>query len=167
MLKKMESLEGKRPRKKIQLQAVTEEEAETGNPETEVKPTLSSIPEKPPSPEPKPVKYKRGTGPEAAAKMKRVQRRCHEKAKIVFSSDRLLEDKLYLTSLAGGGMNQRPDVAVDRIKRGISATAEEALEYLRMRDEFWSQLELGTGTGTGPGQKSDGKKEKRPKSSKH
>ena len=80
MLKKMESLEGKRPRKKIQLQAVTEEEAETGNPETEVKPTLSSIPEKPPSPEPKPVKYKRGTGPEAAAKMKRVQRRCHEKA---------------------------------------------------------------------------------------
>ena len=113
------------------------------------------------------MKYKRGTGPEAAAKMKRVQRRCHEKAKIVFSSDRLLEDKLYLTSLAGGGMNQRPDVAVDRIKRGISATAEEALEYLRMRDEFWSQLELGTGTGTGPGQKSDGKKEKRPKSSKH
>jgi hypothetical protein len=73
--------------------------------------------------------------------MKIVQKRCHEKAKIAFSGDRLLEDKLYLTTLASG-ICQKPG-SVDRVKKRISNTAEEALKFLRAREEFWQQLKLG------------------------
>jgi len=79
--------------------------------------------------------------PVAAAKMKIVQKRCHEKAKVAFSGDRLLEDKLYLSNLAAG-ICQRPG-SVDRVKKRISNTAEEALLFLRAREEFWQQLKLG------------------------
>ncbi len=63
-----------------------------------------------------------------------------------------------MTSLACGGMHEQsdlPDDHVDLITKGISATAGEALEYLRMREEFWNQLQLGSGV------KLDGRKEKR------
>lgn len=73
--------------------------------------------------------------------MKIVQKRCHEKAKIALSGDRLLEDKLYLTTLASG-ICQKPG-SIDRVKKRISNTAEEALKFLRAREEFWQQLKLG------------------------
>ena len=56
--------------------------------------------------------------------------------------DRLLEDKVYLKSLANG-IGIRQDVRVDRTNRGVRATASQALDFLRARESFWDQLDLG------------------------
>lgn len=56
--------------------------------------------------------------------------------------DRLLEDKVYLKSLADG-IGIRQDVRVDRTNRNVRATASQALDFLRARESFWDQLDLG------------------------
>jgi hypothetical protein len=33
---------------------------------------------------------------------------------------------------------------MDIVKRNISQTANQALDYLKSREEFWNQLQLGT-----------------------
>jgi len=33
---------------------------------------------------------------------------------------------------------------VDRVKREISSAAVQALDFLKAREEFWNQLQLGT-----------------------
>ena len=76
--------------------------------------------------------------------MKVVQRRCAQKAKLVLSGDRLLEDKLYLTSLSGR-IKERGGFQGDFVKKIISKTADQALDYLKAREEFWNQLDLGSG----------------------
>jgi hypothetical protein len=76
--------------------------------------------------------------------MKVVQRRCAQKAKLVLSGDRLLEDKLYLTALAGR-MKERKGAQGDMVKKIISKTADQALDFLKDREEFWNQIQVGSG----------------------
>jgi hypothetical protein len=93
MLKKMDILDGKNSRRRPKKTPPHHDGDDDETPPTQSvrKRTLCPIPEYRPL---ETQKYRRGTGPEAEAKMKRVQRRCHEKAKIVFSSDRLLGQML-------------------------------------------------------------------------
>ena len=61
------------------------------------------------------------------------------------TADRLFEDKVYLSMLAGSlNSNSKfeddPRIAVER---NVKTTAEEALEFLKSREDFWDQLELG------------------------
>ena len=69
-------------------------------------------------------------------------KRCKEKAREYMTADRLLEDKNYLTSLANG-IGNRPDLDDDEVQKNVSDTAEEVLGFLKLREEFWSQIDVG------------------------
>lgn len=74
--------------------------------------------------------------------LQRVMRRCREKAREYMTSDRLMEDKNYLTSLASG-IGNRPDLDDDKVEKEITDTAEQVLNFLKLREEFWSQIDVG------------------------
>ena len=63
------------------------------------------------------------------------------------TSDRLLEDKMYLSELANN-ITQRTSTnsndGVDNVYKVVKDTAEEALQFLTDREDFWEQLALGT-----------------------
>jgi hypothetical protein len=61
----------------------------------------------------------------------------------LMTGDRLLEDKMYLTILAEGGIGTRSDIAEDLINGEVSFEAQEALDFLNTREKFWDQVELG------------------------
>ena len=71
----------------------------------------------------------------------------NERSKGSLAADRLLEDKMYLSELAKG-ITQRKQVNsnddVDIVYKVIKETAEEALQFLTDREDFWDQLALGT-----------------------
>ena len=71
-----------------------------------------------------------------------VAERCKAKAKKFLSADRLLQDKDYLVSLSRG-IGHRPDVEEDTVEKDIAVTAYEALDFLRSREKFWKQIQLG------------------------
>ncbi len=71
-----------------------------------------------------------------------VSERCKAKSKKFLSSDRLLVDKDYLVSLSRG-IGHRPDVADDEVEKNVAVTAYEALDFLRSREKFWKQIQLG------------------------
>ena len=90
---------------------------------------------------------------------KRITSRFRPKTSLI--SDRLFDDKVYLALLAGNLANERPSVPApddpfnikeDEVQIKVKKTAEEALEFLRNREDFWDQLHLGhTGVSTGKG----------------
>ena len=41
------------------------------------------------------------------------------------------------------GIGTRPDVEIDDVELGVSETAYEALDFLRSREKFWKQIQLG------------------------
>ena len=98
-------------------------------------PKLEPIPEKK-------LASKKPIDPELEEKIRRVRARCAAKAKIALSGDRLLEDKLYLTVLANA-FEEQAGLRIDVVQRSISNTAVQALEFLKAREEFWNQLQLG------------------------
>ena len=59
------------------------------------------------------------------------------------TGDRLLEDKNYLINLAKGGIGTRTDVEVDTVVKEVVEEATSALSYLHLREEFWTQLDMG------------------------
>ena len=60
------------------------------------------------------------------------------------SSDRLLEDKNYLINLASpGGIGVRTDVEEDYVVKDVMEEATSVLRYLQLREEFWTQLDMG------------------------
>ena len=71
----------------------------------------------------------------------------NERSKSVLAADRLSEDKMYLSELAKG-ITQRTSInssnGVDNVYKAIKDTAEEALQFLTDREDFWDQLALGT-----------------------
>ena len=63
------------------------------------------------------------------------------------SADRLLEDKMYLSELANNIKQRTPinsNDGVDNVYKVVKDTAEEALQFLTDREDFWEQLALGT-----------------------
>ena len=104
-------------------------------------------------------------------RIERVEKRCQEKAKKFLTSDRLLEDKTYLTNLSRGlsqyqtfrivilnrylsmylhflpwffaGIGPKPGVDFDDVELGIAESAYEALFFLQGREEFWKQVNMG------------------------
>lgn len=75
-------------------------------------------------------------------KMREEQKK--KQNKIYLGTDRLLEDKLYLSILAEGGIGFRSDVADDTVNGDVAYEAQEALEFLDAREKFWDQIELGS-----------------------
>jgi hypothetical protein len=141
MVKQLEKIDAKARRPRTAPPSIMPEIPENSNSNSnEPKPTLKLISLKKIVPA---ILCKRGAGPDSEAKMKVVQRRCAQKAKLVLSGDRLLEDKLYLTALSGR-IKEREGLKTDIVKRNISQTANQALDYLKSREEFWNQLQLGT-----------------------
>ena len=69
-------------------------------------------------------------------------RRCREKAREFMSADRLLEDKNYLVMLAGG-IGVRTDLADDTVEKDITDEAMSVLKFLQVREEFWTQIDVG------------------------
>ena len=69
-----------------------------------------------------------------------------ERSKSSMAADRLLEDKMYLLGLSKG-ITQRigtnANDGVDHVYKDVKNTAEEALQFLRDREDFWDQLSLG------------------------
>ena len=65
-----------------------------------------------------------------------------KRAKVVTTGDRLLEDKVYLSMLAEGGIGARADLTDDYIKDDVAYEAKEALDFLDAREKFWDQLDL-------------------------
>ena len=55
---------------------------------------------------------------------------------------RLAEDKMYLSQLASG-ISRRKDQQDDGTNRMVRATANQALDFLKARENFWDQLDLG------------------------
>lgn len=78
------------------------------------------------------------------AQKKAEKLRGEKKNKIYMGADRLLEDKLYLTILAEGGIGFRTDKE-DTINEDVAYEAQEALEFLDAREKFWDQIDLGSG----------------------
>ena len=71
----------------------------------------------------------------------------NERSKGSIAADRLLEDKMYLSELAKGITKRTPvssNDGVDNVYKVIKDTAEEALQFLTDREDFWDQLALGT-----------------------
>jgi len=58
------------------------------------------------------------------------------------TADRLLEDKMYLMLLSNG-IGKRTDIRVDGTNRMVQVTAHQALDFLKSRETFWDQLDLG------------------------
>ena len=54
----------------------------------------------------------------------------------------MLEDKVYLSMLAEGGIGARADLTDDYIKDDVAYEAKEALDFLDAREKFWDQLDL-------------------------
>jgi len=50
---------------------------------------------------------------------------------------------------------------VDRVRKGISVTAEDALSFLQTREDFWQQLSIGNTTDSEKATKKKQKKKKR------
>ena len=48
----------------------------------------------------------------------------------------------YLTRLAAG-IGERPGNGTKSVNRRVAKTAREALAFLRARDEFWHQVDIG------------------------
>ena len=74
----------------------------------------------------------------------------NERSKGSLAADRLLQDKMYLSDLAKGITQRTPVNAndgVDVVYKVIKDTAEEALQFLTDREDFWDQLALGTDRG--------------------
>ena len=57
-------------------------------------------------------------------------------------NDRLLNDKVYLAMLESG-IPPRKDMDEDVLTQSISATAGETLTFLKNREQFWEQIEIG------------------------
>ena len=57
---------------------------------------------------------------------------------------RLLEDKVYLSMLAEGGIGVRADIPEDNVNEEVAFEAKEALDFLNAREQFWDQLDLGS-----------------------
>lgn len=64
--------------------------------------------------------------------------------KVFTTNDRLLEDKVYLSMLAEGGIGVRADLPEDYINEDVAFEAKEALDFLNSREKFWDQLDLGS-----------------------
>ena len=85
---------------------------------------------------------------EAAEKRRKEKERREKQAearkrvKVFTTGDRLLEDKVYLSMLAEGGIGMRADLTEDTIKEDVAYEAKEALEFLNSREKFWDQLDL-------------------------
>ena len=61
-------------------------------------------------------------------------------------TDRLFEDKVYLAVLARGLNLKHPGQGTTQgnlVESKIAAEAQSALTYLRSREDFWDQIELG------------------------
>ena len=56
--------------------------------------------------------------------------------------DRLSDDKEYLSVLANG-IGRRLDILDDGTNKMVKATANQALDFLKARENFWDQLDLG------------------------
>ena len=52
----------------------------------------------------------------------------------------MLEDKVYLSMLAEGGIGARADLTDDYIKDDVAYEAKE--DFLDAREKFWDQLDL-------------------------
>ena len=81
-----------------------------------------------------------------------------ERSKGSMAADRLLEDKMYLSELAKGiNIKQRTHTGskdgADNVYKGIKDAAEEALQFLTDREDFWDQLALGKDKGSKKGSK--------------
>ena len=70
----------------------------------------------------------------------------NERSKGSIAADRLMEDKAYLSSLADC-LTKRSGTncigGVDMVYKDVKNTAEEALQFLRDREDFWDQLAMG------------------------
>ena len=75
-------------------------------------------------------------------RQKERQVKLKKRAKVVTTGDRLLEDKVYLSMLAEGGIGTRADLTDDYIKDDVAYEAKEALDFLDAREKFWDQLDL-------------------------
>ena len=64
------------------------------------------------------------------------------KSKTPAKIDRLSEDKEYLSVLANG-IGRRLDIQDDGTNKMVQATANQALDFLKARENFWDQLDLG------------------------
>ena len=78
-------------------------------------------------------------------------RRCRQKAREFMSNDRLTEDKNYLMTLATDALGMRTDVDDDTVKKDVSDEANSVLDFLNLRQEFWSQLNMGQSRSTKEG----------------
>ena len=83
-----------------------------------------------------------------------------ERSKGAVAADRLNEDKLYLDALSnmftqGVGLDAC-DGGVADVHKEVKCVADEALQFLKDREEFWDQLALGKDNGN----KKKGKKAK-------
>ena len=71
-----------------------------------------------------------------------------ERSKGSLAADRLLEDKMYLSQLSKTitqkDLTNSSNKSVDAVSKVIKETAEEALQFLTDREDFWDQLALGT-----------------------
>ena len=77
-------------------------------------------------------------------KEKRKNEQKRKAMKVLTSGDRLLEDKVYLSMLAEGGIGCRADMVEDYINEDVCIEAKEALDFLNAREKFWDQLDLGS-----------------------
>lgn len=75
-----------------------------------------------------------------------IERKNKAKTRVLTTSDRLLEDKVYLSMLAEGGIGVRADLPEDHINEDVAYEAKEALDFLNAREKFWDQLDLGSDT---------------------
>ena len=75
---------------------------------------------------------------------KRKNEQKRKAVKVLTSGDRLLEDKVYLSMLAEGGIGSRADLVDDIINEDVCLEAKEALDFLNAREKFWDQIDLGS-----------------------
>ena len=74
-----------------------------------------------------------------AQKTKKVKK---SKTKVTPKIDRLAEDKNYLSLLASG-VDKQNKILDDGTTKLVKATANQALDFLKARESFWDQLDLG------------------------
>ena len=70
-----------------------------------------------------------------------------ERSKGSIAADRLLEDKTYLSNLSKRFTQNvclNNSERGDNVYKGVKDTAEEALQFLKDREDFWDQLALGS-----------------------
>ena len=73
---------------------------------------------------------------------KAIENASKDRNRRTVSTDRLFEDKVYLAVLEQS-LPPRVDLEEDMVQQTVCSTAGETLNFLKRREKFWDQIEIG------------------------